>query len=149
IVEEIDGAVVEQLAGIEYVRAANTVPQEVRRLARATEKRRGKEIRHHFEMSLFGCAKAPHEGLVHGLVLAGAIYYAINGVVSYGDVLTFSVLFLGVMTPLSEVHRVIDEGHEASLRVGDLLEMLHEPIDPSYKTTSARTPRLEPGRPAM
>ena len=43
--------------------------------------------------------------------------------------MTFSVLFLNVMTPLSEVHRVIDEGHESSLRVGDLLEMLAEPVD--------------------
>jgi ATP-binding cassette subfamily B protein len=44
-----------------------------------------------------------------------------------GDVLTFSILFLSVMAPLNEIHRVIDEGHESSLRVGDLLHMLAEP----------------------
>ena len=33
----------------------------------------------------------------------------------------FSALFLNVMTPLSEVHRFIDEGHESSLRIGDLI----------------------------
>src|SRR5262249_57899909 len=42
--EGIDGAVVEQLGGIEYVRAANTQQQEVKRMARACEKRRAKEL---------------------------------------------------------------------------------------------------------
>jgi ATP-binding cassette subfamily B protein len=47
------------------------------------------------------------------------------------------------------VHRVLDEGHEASLRVGDLLEMLNEPVDRSFATVTAREPRLEPGRPVI
>jgi ATP-binding cassette subfamily B protein len=147
--EEIDGAIVEQLGGIEYVRAANTYPQEIKRLARAAEKRRAMEIRHHFQMSLFGCAKALNEGFFHIIVLAVAIYYAINNQLSPGDVLTFSVLFLNVMTPLSEIHRVIDEGHESSLRVGDLLEMLAEPLDPSFTMTRTSEPRLTPGEPAI
>ena len=137
--EEIDGAIVEQLGGMEYVRAANTYPQEIKRLAHAAEKRRAMEIRHQFQMSLFGCAKALNEGLFHILVLSVAIYYTINGSLTPGDVLTFSVLFLNVMTPLSEIHRVIDEGHEASLRVGDLLEMLGEPVDPSFILRTGRT----------
>jgi ATP-binding cassette subfamily B protein len=147
--EEIDGAVVEQLAGMEYVRAANTHRQEIRRLARATEKRRAREIRHHFTMSLFGCAKALNEGLFHVLVLGLAIYLAMRGNIPPGQVLTFSVLFLNVMTPLSEVHRVLDEGHEASLRVGDLLQMLAEPADPSFLTLNPREPWLQRGKPAV
>jgi ATP-binding cassette subfamily B protein len=147
--EDIDGAVVEQLGGIEYIRVADTHRQEVARLAHATEQRRRKEIRHHFQMSLFGCAKALNEALFHVVVLGCAVYFAAHGVVTFGDVLTFSILFLNVMSPLSEVHRVLDEGHEASLRVGDLLEMLNEPADRSFHTAHARAPRLEPGRPAV
>jgi ATP-binding cassette subfamily B protein len=147
--EEIDGAIVEQLSGLEYVRAANTHQLEMKRLARSTEKRRRREIRHHFQMSLYGCAKALNEGLFHVLVLTMAIVAAIHGQVSPGDVLTFSVLFLNVMTPLSEVHRVIDEGYESSLRVGDLLEMLSEPVDRSFDTTKVSTPQLIPGEPAI
>jgi ATP-binding cassette subfamily B protein len=147
--EEIDGAVVEQLGGMEYVRAADTCAQEVRRLARVTEKRRRREIRHHFQMSLFGCAKALNEGLFHVIVLAFATYMAINRQISFGDILTFSVLFLNVMTPLSEIHRVLDEGHEASLRVGDLLEMLGEPLDRSFDTNPGQQPRLVVGAPAI
>jgi ATP-binding cassette subfamily B protein len=147
--EEIDGAVVEQLGGMEYVRAANTHPREVERLAAATERRRRKEIRHHFQMSLFGCGKALNEGFFHVVVLAVAIYLAAHGTITFGDVLTFSILFLNVMAPLAEVHRVLDEGHEASLRVGDLIEMLNEPVDRSFATVTLREPRLERGRPVI
>ncbi len=147
--EEIDGAVVEQLGGIEYVRAADTKQLEMNRLARATEKRRAMEVRHHFQMSLFGCAKALNEGLVHILFLGVAIYLAVQGRISFGDVLTFSILFLNLMTPLGEVHRVLDEGHESSLQVGELLEMLAEPIDPSFATTTVQVPRLQSGEPAI
>jgi ATP-binding cassette, subfamily B, bacterial len=147
--EEIDGAVVEQLGGIEYVRAANTHQLEIKRLAKATERRRAKEVRHHFDMSLFGSAKALNEGFFHILVLTTAIRMAIVGQVTFGDVLTFSILFLNVMTPLSEIHRVLDEGHESSLRVGDLIEMLSEPVDASFATTATCEPRLIPGEPAV
>jgi ATP-binding cassette, subfamily B, bacterial len=147
--EEIDGAVVEQLAGIEYVRAADTKQLEMNRLAEATEKRRAMEARHHFQMSLFGGAKALNEGLVHILVLGVAIYLAIRGQISFGDVLTFSILYLNVMTPLGEIHRVLDEGHESSLQVGELLEMLAEPIDPSFATTTVEVPQLQSGEPAI
>jgi ATP-binding cassette subfamily B protein len=147
--EEIDGAVVEQLGGMEYVRAANTHTQEAERIARATEKRRAREIRHHFQMALFGSAKALNEGFFHILVLALAISLAIGGTVSAGDVLTFSILFLNVMAPLSEVHRVLDEGQEASLRVGDLLEMLGQAPDPSFAVIGTHDLRTVPGEPLV
>ncbi len=149
--EEIDAAVVEHLGGVEYVRAADTHAQEVLRVARACERRRAKEIRHHFQMSLYGCAKALNEGFFHILVLGLAIYLAVTRpeAVSLGDVLTFSILFLSVLAPLGEVHRVIDEGHESSLRVGDLLEMLAEPVDRSFTVVQPQEPRLLPGVPAV
>ncbi len=147
--EEIDGAVVENMSGLEYVRAANTNALEVHRLKRTCERRRAKEIRHHFDMSLFGAAKALNEGLFHVLVLGMAVYLAIQGRLSFGDVLIFSMLFLNVMAPLSEIHRVLDEGHEASLRVGDLLEMLHQPVDASFVVKEPRRPRLIAGAPVV
>lgn len=147
--EEIDGAIVEQLSGIEYVRAANTYPQEIKRLARAAEKRRAMEIRHHFQMALFGSGKALNEGFFHVIVLAVALYFAFRGQLQPGDVVTFSMLFLNVMTPLSEIHRVLDEGHETSLRVGDLLEMLAEPLDPSFILPRSYEPRLRQDEPAI
>ena len=112
--EEIDGTVVEQ-----HERSWNTcerptpTPWRCAAWAHRPRSRRAKEIRHHFQMSLFGAAKALNEGLFHILVLAMAVYLAIDGRVTFGDVLIFSMLFLNVMGPLSEVHRVLDEGHES------------------------------------
>jgi ATP-binding cassette subfamily B protein len=149
--EEIDGAVVEQLGGIEHVRASNTHDREVRRLEETCERRRAKEIRHHFEMALYGCAKALNEGFWHIVVLGLAIYLAVTRpeAVSFGDVLTFSGLYLSVMAPLNEIHRVLDEGHESSLRVADLLKILDEPADCSFATEQGRPPHLVAGAPLV
>jgi ATP-binding cassette subfamily B protein len=141
--EELDGNVVELLGGLDYVRIANTHHQEIKRLAKSAEKRRRTELKHHSAMALFGSAKALTEGFFHLLVLGLAVFLAVNGSASFGDILAFSALFLSVMTPIAEVHRILDEGHEAAIRVGDLLEMLHQPIDPSYETRMHRTARLD------
>jgi ATP-binding cassette subfamily B protein len=146
--ERMDGTVVEQLGGIDYVRAAHTHKQEVRRIARAAERRRSKELRHHVEMSLFGSGKAINEGLFHVLVVAFAVYLLVQGRLQPGEVMMFSMLFLSVMAPLNEVHRFMDEAHESSLRIGDLIGLLTVPIDRSFKTPAdAGPPRLEPGEP--
>jgi ATP-binding cassette subfamily B protein len=145
--ERIDGTVVEQLGGIDYIRAANTHSREVERVEQAAEYRRAKELRHHFEMSLFGSGKAINEGLFHLVVLALAIYLFVHGELRAGEILTFSVLYLNVMAPLNEIHRFIDEAHESSLRVGDVLGLLSEPIDPSFETTEPNKPTLRMGEP--
>jgi ATP-binding cassette subfamily B protein len=146
--ERMDGTVVEQLGGIDYVRAAHTHRQEVRRVARAAERRRSKELRHHFEMSLFGSGKAINEGLFHVLVVAFAVYLLVQGRLQPGEVMMFSMLFLSVMAPLNEIHRFMDEAHESSLRIGDLIGLLTVPIDRSFKTPAgAGPPRLAPGEP--
>lgn len=147
--EEINGTVVEQLSGLEYVRAADTHEYEVKRMEQAAERRRAMENRHHFQMSLFGAGKAINEAFFHILVLAMAAYLAIHGSISYGDILTFSFLFANVMAPLNEVHRGLDEGHECSLMVASLLEMLHEPSDPSFAPAEVKEPSAVPGQPIL
>jgi ATP-binding cassette subfamily B protein len=147
--EEMDGTVVEQLSGLDYVRAANMHDYEVRRVDDAAERRRALENYHHFKMSLFGFVKAVNEGTFHILVLGLAAYLAINGTTSYGDVLTFSFLFGNVMAPLNEVHRGLDEGHECSLMVADLLTMLHEPADPSFAPQQVQDPQAVLGQPIL
>ena len=145
--ERIDGTVVEQLGGLDYIRAANTHRQEAQRVERAAEYKRAKELRHHFEMSLFGSGKAINEGFFHLVVLALAIYLFVHGQLKAGEILTFSVLYLNVMAPLNEIHRFIDEAHESSLRVGDLLGLLAEPVDSSFKPADHREPRVVVGEP--
>lgn len=146
--EEIDGTVVEQISGIDYIRVANTHQYEIARVERATETLRANELWHYFVMSLYGSGKALVEGLFHVLVLAMAVFLAATGRISFGDILTFSMLFLSVMGPLAEIHRMIDEGHESSLLVGELLKILDEPVDRCYQTTVSRQPILN-GKPVI
>ncbi len=147
--EVMDGTVVELLSGLDYVRVANTHHREIERVGKTAERLRAKEVRHHFQMSLFGCAKALNEAFFNILVLAVASYLAMHEVIKPGDILTFSVLFLNVMAPLNEIHRVIDEGHESSLQVGILLEMLAEPTDRSFHPAVVQDPVLLPGKPVL
>jgi ATP-binding cassette subfamily B protein len=147
--EAMDGTIVEQLSGLDYVRAANTHEQEVRRVEKTAERRRATELRHHFEMSLFGSGKALNEGFFHLVVIACSIYLFVNGRIAYGDVITLSVLFLNVMAPLNEVHRFIDEAHESSLRMGDLLEILDAPTDVSFHPLDPQVPALVLGAPLL
>ena len=132
--EELNGNVVELLGGLDYVRVANTHAQEVKRMADSAEMTRRTELKHHVSMALFGSGKSLMEGFFHLVVLASAVWLAVIGQATFGDILAFSALFLGVMTPMAEIHRILDEGHEAALRVGDLFAMLQEPLDRSYHT---------------
>ena len=78
--EEMDGTVVELLTG--STTSAPPTPHGWNWTALPAAGRgppANKEIRHHFEMSLYGCAKALNEGFFHILVLAFAIYFAIHG----------------------------------------------------------------------
>jgi ATP-binding cassette subfamily B protein len=147
--EGMDGTVVEQLAGIEYIRAANTHPIEARRVENVAEERRAKAIRHHVAMALFDCAKALNEGLFHILVIVVAILMAVNGAIEVGDILTFYGLLAGVMAPLREVHRILDDAHESSLQVGDLMKMMAEPVDKSFALPTLRHPQLALGEPVF
>jgi ATP-binding cassette subfamily B protein len=142
--EQIDGTIVEQLHGAEYLRVANTYDRELERLQGEMEKRRKREVTHHFQMSLYGSGKALNEGVFHVSVLALASYLAFQGTITVGEVLTFSVLFLNVMAPLNEIHRVIDEGHEASLRLADYLDLVNKPVDRSFNAVDTQVVNPEP-----
>ncbi len=147
--EGLDGTIVEQLGGIEYIRAANTQGKEAARIESAAEDRRRRQLAHHVAGSLFDCAKALNEGLFHVGVIAFAIFLAARGTISFGDVLTFSMLFLGVMAPLRDIHRILDDAHESSIQVGDLLALLDTPVDRSFGQVTLREPTFARGAPAI
>ena len=84
------------------------------------------------ETPCFSGTRPLNEGLFHVGVIAYAIYLAAKGTISFGDVLTFSMLFLNVMHPLREIARIMDDAHESSLQVGDLLGLLETPVDRSF-----------------
>jgi ATP-binding cassette subfamily B protein len=147
--EGLDGTVVEQLSGIEYIRAANTLPLELARVEAAAEDRRASEVQHHFAMATFDSLKALNEGFFYILVVGISVYLAMQGKISIGSIVAFSGLYLGVMAPLREVHRILDDAHESSLRVNTLLQMLGEPLDDSFNLPTMHRPRFAKGEPAI
>lgn len=131
--EKIDGAVVEMLGGIETVRVLNTAGTEVGKVEVIAEELRKKEIRHHIFMALFDAGKYLNEGFFYILVISLAIVFSAQGAISRGDILVYSVLFLSITGPLREIHRILDEAHESSIRVNDLYDLLNQPQDISFE----------------
>jgi ATP-binding cassette, subfamily B, bacterial len=147
--ETMDGTVVEQLSGLDYIRASNTHDHELQRVAQTADRRRRKELRYHVQISLFGSARALNEGFFHVVVLALAIYLFVHGRLHAGEILAYSVLYLSVMAPLNEVHRFIDEAHDSGLKVADLVGLLEEPVDPSFEVATPAEPCLKIGQPVV
>jgi ATP-binding cassette subfamily B protein len=147
--ESLDGTVVEQLGGLEYIRAANTYPTEVARIETAAEERRAREMKHGLAMGRFDWAKSVNEGLFHVAIIGFAIVLASRGEIDYGKVITFSLLYLNIARPLKEVHRILDETYDSSQQVSVLLEMLNQPVDQSFGVVTMRPPRLDGSIPLL
>ena len=147
--EGLDGTVVEQLGGLEYIRAANTYPLEVARVESAAESRRERETRHSVAMGRFDWLKAVTEGWFHVLIIGFAIILAAHGEIAFGKVLTFSILFTNIMRPLKDVHRILDETYDSSIQVSVLLQMLNQPVDASYGVVTLRQPKLDGSIPLL
>ena len=131
--EKIDGAVVEMLGGIETVRALNTENQEVAKVEEVAEAMRKKEIRHHIFMALFDSGKYLNEAFFYVIVISLSIFFAAQGIITKGDILVYSILFMSITGPLREIHRILDEAHESSIRVNDLYDLLNQPRDISFQ----------------
>ena len=131
--EKIDSTVVEMLGGIETVRALHTEEREVAKVEEVAEGMRKKEIKHHIFMSLFDAGKYLNEGFFYILIISLSIFLAAQGVITKGDILVYSILFLSITGPLREIHRILDEAHESSIRVNDLYELLEQPRDISFQ----------------
>lgn len=132
--EEIDGKVVEMLGGLETIRVSNTEDQELTKIDEVAEKLRKKEIKHHIWMAFYDSLKYFNESFFYVLVITISIYFSIKGVITKGDIITYSMLFMSVISPLREMHRILDEAHESSIKVNDLENILSEPLDQSYIT---------------
>lgn len=132
--EKIDGKVVEMMGGLETIRVDNTIDVEVAKVDNIAEKLRKIEIKHHIWMALYDAAKYLNEAFFYVLVVSISIYFAITGTITTGDILTYSLLFISVIGPLREIHRILDEAHESSIKVQDLNDLMSQPLDESFNT---------------
>jgi ATP-binding cassette subfamily B protein len=88
-------------------------------------------------MAFFDAGKYLNEGFFYILVISLAILFSAQGIITKGDILVYSILFLSITGPLREIHRILDEAHESSIRVNDLYDLLNQPQDVSFKPQSA------------
>lgn len=137
--EQVDGKVVEMLGGIETIRVLNTAPFEVNKVQEIAENQRKIEMRHHVFMALFDAAKYLNEGFFYIVVIVLSIYFASQGIISRGDILVYSILFLSITNPLREIHKILDQAHESSIQVNDLYNLLHQPLDVSFTNKEAKS----------
>ncbi len=130
--EKIDGKVVEMMGGLETIRVANTTDIEVSKVEAITEDLRKIEIKHHIWMAFYDALKYLNEAFFYVLVVSVSIYFAVNGMITKGDILTYSILFMSVIGPLRQIHRILDEAHESSIKVQDLHDLMTQPLDESF-----------------
>ncbi|KKW42735.1 MAG: YwjA [Candidatus Magasanikbacteria bacterium GW2011_GWA2_56_11] len=146
--EGIGAKVTELLLGIDYVRASGMREYETTAAGELAESLRAKEFRHHRFMMSFDAVKQLAEGAGYVIVVALGAWYASRGLVSKGDVLTFAMLYTAVAAPLRELHRIVDEGFEAILKVRELVNLRQLPTDPGLAgsgcpKTKAPAPLIE------
>lgn len=139
--EKIDGKVVEMMGGLETIRVADTTDFEIEKVENIAEDLRKIEIKHHIYMIFYDAAKYLNEAFFYILVVSISIYFAVNGYITKGDILTYSILFMSIVTPLGTIHRILDEAHESSIKVKDLNDLLVQPLDKSFINPSENKTR--------
>ena len=142
--DDIDGQVIELLPRMAVVRATGARPHFMGMIQNACEQLRSTELRHHRAMSLFDAAKAINEGVWLLVTLAVAISVDASGRFSAGQLTVYVLLYGGVVTPLRELHRIVDEAAESGQQANDLFALLAEPEDESFRTTARQG--AEPAR---
>lgn len=136
--EKIDGKVVEMMGGLETIRVADTTDFETQKVENIAEDLRKIEIKHHIWMAFYDAAKYLNEAFFYVLVISIAIYFSVTGIITKGDILTYSILFMSVIGPLRMIHRILDESHESAIKVGDLNELITQPLDQSFQTRATQ-----------
>ena len=128
----MDGTIVELLNGIEVIRIMDSVDIEERRFGQKSEYLRKKEMRHHIQMAKYDCFKFINEAVFTVLMIGTSTFLATEGVISVGSVLTAYLCFTQLITPLKELHRILDELSESMVLAEDFFRMMDLPCDFSY-----------------
>lgn len=131
--EAIDGMVIEVLPAAGTVRAFHAEPFFAGKVRDGAGRLRDAEMTHHRAMGAFDAAKYGNEALWFVAVLTTAIVLVTRGSVGPGEILAAALLFQKVLTPVRELHRVMDESAESAKQAADLLVLLAEPRDPGYE----------------
>lgn len=128
----MDGTIVELLNGIEVIRITDSVGRESERFDTRSEFLRRKEMKHHLQMAKYDSLKFINEAVFTVLMIGISTYLATRGVITVGSVLTAYLCFSQLITPLEELHRILDELSECIVLAEDFFRMTELPADFSY-----------------
>lgn len=141
---DIDGSMTEILFALDAIRVTGSEGYFSRRVLDVCNRLRQREYDHHKAMALWDAAKAGNEGVWLSLVLAAAIALAAAGRMTLGDITSYLLLFAGVLNPIRELHRILDEWSESTTQAVEHFALLDAPDDISYRVAS---PALVPTGP--
>jgi len=130
--EENESNIIEILSGIETVRISAEECNQMKRFSNTCENLRQKEMKHHIAMMFFDSLKKINNSFWHIIILLVGFLLYTKGSITVGEIVLFNLLFQNVLTPLQNIHRFIDEGHESSIKIDDLKDLLNVPMDISY-----------------
>ena len=128
--ENVGAKLTELLGAFDYVRAVGMQGREIKVMRDIAENFRKTEFTHHKWMMSFDAFKNFLESLGFVLVIGVGAWLASKGKITPGEVLMFGVLYRSVSAPLQSLHRIIDHGHEATIKVGQLIDLINRPADP-------------------
>ena len=130
---ELSANISEVLLGIDYVRASGMIVSETRRTKAFADNFREREFTHHKWMMSFDSIKQLVEGVGYVVVIGLSAWLASRKEIAFGQVLTFAMLYISFTTPLDDLHRIIDEGWEACLKIRELVDTYSKPADPGLQ----------------
>lgn len=134
---EMDGTMVELIGGVDVIRISDSVDFECERFEKKSEFLRRKEMRHHKAMAGYDCLKFINEALFSVLIIGTSVFLASHGQITIGTVLTAYLCFTQLLTPLNELHRILDELSESTVLAEEYFKILDIPHDFSYDAPKA------------
>lgn len=141
----IDGQVTELLPALDTIRTNGAEDYFIGEVTSGCEDLRATELRHHRAMSIFDAMKSINEGLWLVAVLCTALALSAAGKISAGEITAYVLLFAAVLSPLRDLHRILDEASEAALQTQDLFGLLDTPVDESFAVPDTQEERPESG----
>ncbi|MES2388115.1 MAG: ABC transporter ATP-binding protein [Bacteroidota bacterium] len=138
--ENMQAAISEMIYGIEEIRIADYVNEQLSKISGIATEIRAGDFGHHKSMVIFNATRNSIKWIFHIVLLAVSAYLAVNHRISFGSIITNSLLFMAAVKPVEEIYRYFDELQESALRAKEMLNILTEfPQDPSYSMHSVHT----------
>ncbi len=132
----LDGKIIEQLEGMEYIRSANTLGLEVEKVSGVADHRQACDRKLWTRSTYFDVWKSLNEWAWYLGIMGATVYFASIDSIEIGKVITFLGLISNMQNPLREMHRILDIGYETSGDLKDLMRIMDELMDPSFDVDS-------------